>query len=285
MTRWLVTGASGQLGSRLREQLGESDAVFFDRNGLDITDERSVREAITTHRPAVVINAAAYTAVDLAETHESDADLVNHQGAQHLATAIAELGGHLIHVSTDYVFDGLATRPYDENDAVAPQTAYGRTKLAGEQAVLRSLPQRALIVRTAWVYGGPGPNFVDTMVRLEKEKDTIDVVSDQIGSPTYVVDLAEALISLGTQPTPPSGVFHFVNSGQASWYELACAVFELRGADPKRVRPVGSDAFPRPAKRPGWSVLSTKKWCDHGLPPPRDWRSALTAALASASDR
>ena len=277
--RWLVTGASGQLGHHLVAQLAGDDVVGLTRDDLDITDAAAVGAALDAHRPDVVLNAAAYTKVDAAETDEERALAVNGAGPATLAAALAERAGHLVHVSTDYVFAGDQDRPYEPSDPVGPQTAYGRTKLAGEQAVRETLPERSWVVRTAWVHGGPGPNFVSTMVRLESERDTLNVVADQIGSPTWAGDLATALIELGRSQVAP-GVLHFTNGGQASWFDLAQAVFELRGADPGRVHPISTAEYPVPAPRPAWSVLSTAAWTDAGLTAPRDWRAAVAASLA-----
>ena len=284
MTRWLVTGAAGQLGTHAVDLLrtAGADVVAAARAELDITEADAVREAVSQHRPDIVLNAAAYTAVDAAETDEDAADAINHRGAANLARALAEAGtGRLLQVSTDYVFAGDATEPYDVDAPVAPSGAYGRTKLAGERAVLSELPERAHVVRTAWVYGGPGPNFVDTMLRLEGERDTVDVVTDQVGSPTWVRDLAAALIELGRRNDVGAGVLHYANAGRASWFELAREVFRLAGADPERVRPTDSTAFVRPAPRPAWSVLSTRAWQAAGLAPPRSWQDALRSALES----
>lgn len=277
MTRWLVTGAGGQLGSHLVELLGSS-SVGLSRAELDITSATAVSAAVREHRPDVVINAAAYTAVDAAETEEAAAAAVNIDGAAHLAAAVAATGGRLVHVSTDYVFAGTASEPYEPEDPTGPRTAYGRTKLAGERAVLAALPS-AHVVRSAWIYGGPGANFVGTMRRLERERPTVDVVTDQVGSPTWVRDLAQALIALGEADIAP-GVLHYVNSGTASWYELARELFRLAGADPERVRPVTSEQFVRLAQRPAWSVLSVASWTARGLPAPRPWPEALADALA-----
>jgi dTDP-4-dehydrorhamnose reductase len=277
VTRWLVTGAGGQLGSRLVGLLGSS-AVGLSRAELDITSATAVSAAVREHRPDVVINAAAYTAVDAAESDEDAAAAVNIDGAAHLADAVAAAGGRLVQVSTDYVFAGTASEPYEPDDPTDPHTVYGRTKLAGERAVLAALPS-AHVVRSAWIYGGPGANFVDTMRRLERERPTVDVVADQVGSPTWVRDLAQALIALGEADVAP-GVLHYVNSGTASWYELARELFRLAGADPERVRPVTSEQFVRPAPRPAWSVLSVASWTSRGLPAPRRWEQALADALA-----
>ena len=275
--RWLVTGGGGQLGTHAAELLGDR-ALVLARADLDITDADAVEALIAEHRPDVVLNAAAYTAVDAAETDEPRAALVNETGPRLLAEALAGPGGRLIHVSTDYVFAGAATEPYEPDDPTGPRTAYGRTKLAGERAVRAALPDRAHVVRTAWVYGGPSPNFVDTMRRLERERDTVDVVTDQIGSPTWVRDLAAALVALG-ESDAPGGVLHYANAGRASWFELARETFRLVGADPDRVRPTTAAAFARPAPRPAWSVLSTRSWTGAGLPAPRPWPDALAAAL------
>jgi dTDP-4-dehydrorhamnose reductase len=277
VTRWLVTGAAGQLGTHLVAKLADADVVALSRADLDITSPSAVDEAVRSARPDVVINAAAYTAVDAAETDEEAAHAVNATGPRLLATAIARHGGRLIHVSTDYVFDGTADRPYEPTDPTGPRTAYGRTKLAGEQAALTTLPD-CCVVRSAWIYGGPGPNFVDTMIKLEQSRETVDVVADQLGSPTWVDDLAGALLGLAAAPVAGQ-VLHYANAGTASWFDLAREVFRGVGADPGRVRPVTSAEFVRPAPRPAWSVLSTAHWTACGLAPPRNWQAALHECL------
>jgi dTDP-4-dehydrorhamnose reductase len=186
-----------------------------------------------------------------------------------------------VQLSTDYVFSGDRTdgEPYRPLDPTGPRSAYGRTKLAGEQAVRELLPHASWVVRTAWVYGATGTNFVKTMARLSRERETLDVVDDQIGCPTWAADLAAGLLQL-IAVAPPSGIFHAAGGGRASWYELARAVFEELGLDPDRVRATTSDAFARPAPRPAWSVLSSEEWQDAGLAPLRPWRAALAAAYA-----
>ena len=278
--RWLVTGAGGQLGHHLLTRLTGDEVVGLTRDDLDITDSAAVTAALDAHRPDVVINAAAYTAVDAAESDEATALRVNGTGPATLAEALRSRPGRLVQVSTDYVFAGDHDKPYEPSDPVAPRTAYGRTKLAGEQAVTDLLPDRSWIVRTAWVHGGPGKNFVSTMIRLEAERDTLTVVDDQIGSPTWAGDLAGALVELGRSDVDP-GTLHFANAGRASWCDLARAVFELRGADPERVQPISSDQFPVPAPRPAWSVLSTSAWQAAGLAAPRHWRDAVVDSVAS----
>ncbi|MFE3290639.1 dTDP-4-dehydrorhamnose reductase [Rhodococcus sp. NPDC059234] len=279
MTKILVTGAGGQLGSQL---LGRGDSAGFDLVGLtsaelDITDAEAVGDAVEPG--AVVLNCAAYTAVDAAESDEQTAHRVNVDGARNLARACARRGARLIHVSTDYVFAGDASVPYEPDAPTGPRTAYGRTKLAGERVVLEDDPS-AVVVRTAWVYTGAGSDFVATMLRLQRERDTVDVVDDQIGSPTYAGDLAAGLLELAGREDVPGGVLHATNSGQASWFELARAVFSGVGADAARVHACSSAQFPRPAPRPAYSVLSPAAWAAAGLTPLRPWRVALEAALA-----
>ncbi|MGW2635892.1 dTDP-4-dehydrorhamnose reductase [Streptomyces sp. NPDC001348] len=283
--RWLVTGAGGMLGRDTVEELrrrGE-DVTGLDRAGLDITDADAVHRALEEHRPGVVVNCAAYTAVDDAETDEARALAVNGDGPRLLARACAGHGARLIHVSTDYVFSGEArATPYAEHHPPAPRTAYGRTKLAGERAVLEELPGACAVVRTAWLYGVHGRSFVRTMLELEGRRDTLDVVDDQRGQPTWSADVAVRIADLGAKPSRDAaahGIFHATGSGEASWYELAREVFRLAGADPDRVRPTDSRAFARPAPRPAYSVLGHDRWREAGLEPLRHWRSALHEAL------
>jgi dTDP-4-dehydrorhamnose reductase/4-ketoreductase len=285
--KWLVTGAGGMLG---RDTVGElarrgEEVVPLGRAELDISCPDKVRAALAEHRPDVVVNCAAYTAVDDAETDEATALRVNGDGPRVLARTCAEHPpARLVHVSTDYVFDGEArATPYPEDHPTAPRTAYGRTKLAGEQAVLAELPGRSAVVRTAWLYGVHGRSFVRTMTELESRRDTLDVVADQRGQPTWSADVATRIAELGLrlgQDAPDAtGVFHATSSGEATWHQLAQEVFRLLGADPSRVRPVTSEAYPRPAPRPAYSALGHHRWLPLGLPPLRDWRSALHVAL------
>jgi dTDP-4-dehydrorhamnose reductase len=282
--RILVPGAGGQLGSDLLRVLGGTphEVVGLSRVELDVTSAAAVEKAVVEAAPDVVLNAAAYTAVDAAEADEAGATAVNVEGPANFARVCALHGGRLVHVSTDYVFDGSATRPYEVDAPTGPRSAYGRTKLAGERAVLDLLPERAWVVRTAWVYGQTGGNFVKTIARLAGERETLDVVDDQRGQPTWSRDLAAGLVALATA-TPPPGVYHYTNAGETTWYGLARAVFEEIGADPDRVRPTTSDAFPRPAPRPAYSVLSDAAWRAAGLPPARPWRDALHAAFGEVA--
>ncbi|MEU2245680.1 dTDP-4-dehydrorhamnose reductase [Streptomyces sp. NPDC019224] len=256
--------------------------VAADRAALDIADPARVRAAFAAYRPAVVVNCAAWTAVDDAESQEEAALRVNGTGPAVLADACRAHGGVLLHVSTDYVFAGDADRPYPEDAPTAPRSAYGRTKLAGERAVLETLPETGHVVRTAWLYGAGGANFVRTMIKLEAVKDTLDVVDDQRGQPTWTADLAGLLVRLGRAAldgTAPAGVYHGTSGGETSWYGLAREVFRLLGADPDRVHPTTSAAFARPAPRPAYSVLAHDRFTAAGIAPVRDWRPALHAAF------
>jgi dTDP-4-dehydrorhamnose reductase len=276
--RWLITGAGGQLGTDLQHALAGDDVRAMRHSELDIADSTAVAKAVADLAPDVVVNAAAYTAVDAAESDEDAAHRVNTVGPATIAAALAGHGGKLIQVSTDYVFAGDASVPYAVDDPTGPRSAYGRTKLGGEQAVRDLLPDASFVVRTAWVYGATGGNFVKTIARLERERDTISVVVDQRGAPTWSADLAVALVELGRSGAP-AGVYHCTNTGDTTWFGFARAIFEELGADPARVLPTTTDAFPRPAPRPAYSVLSDLAWCRAGLTPLRHWRDALRSAF------
>lgn len=281
MTHWLVTGAGGMLGQDLLAALGSSDVdsvAGLRHADLDVTDAAAVKDVLQSHRPAVVVNCAANTRVDDAESDEESALLLNGEGPRNLAAECASLGARLIHVSTDYVFPGDASSPYAEDAPTGPRSAYGRTKLAGERAVLELLPEQGIVVRTAWLYGAHGGNFVRTMIRLEGEKDTLSVVDDQRGQPTWTVDVAERLVALGKHPSA-RGVFHATSSGETTWFGLTREIFRLLGSDPERVQPTTTDKFPRPAPRPAYSVLGHDRWAEHGIEPIQDWKNALEKAF------
>nr|WP_281372187.1 dTDP-4-dehydrorhamnose reductase [Modestobacter versicolor] len=282
----MVTGARGQLGHDLLEVLAGRDGdqvTAVGRAEVDLTDEAAVRATVrdwlaaSAGRRAVLVNAAAYTAVDDAETDEGTALVVNGSAPRWLAEELSGRG-RLVHVSTDYVFDGSATEPYPVDAPVAPRSAYGRTKAAGEQAIA-AVGGDATVVRTAWVYGRHGGNFVRTMTKLEAQRETVSVVDDQVGSPTWSADLAAGLVELGAREEPSPPVLHYTNSGQVSWFGLARAVFEELGADPARVLPTTTDAFPRPAPRPAYSVLDGSAWTGAGLTPAPPWRESLHTAM------
>ncbi|GIJ74717.1 dTDP-4-dehydrorhamnose reductase [Virgisporangium ochraceum] len=278
MTRWLVTGAGGMLG---REVVAlRPDATALTRADLDITDRSAVVRAVAGHE--VVVNCAAWTQVDAAEAHEAEATKINGDAVSTLAGACADAGAVLLHVSTDYVFDGRGTSPYAEDAPTDPVNAYGRSKLVGERAVLAT--PRGYVVRTAWLYGAHGKNFVATMLRLAGERDTVSVVADQVGQPTWARALAAQLVELGTRAaagTAPPGVYHGTASGTASWFDLARAVFATVGLDPERVHPITSDRYPLPAPRPSYSVLGHDGWARAGMPPQPDWQTQLKEALAT----
>ncbi|MFF9237563.1 dTDP-4-dehydrorhamnose reductase [Streptomyces sp. NPDC014776] len=282
MTRVLITGAAGMLGRDLTHVLGgrglHVNAVT--RHGLDITDADAVRAAVAGHD--VVVNAAAWTDVDGAETEEAAATRVNGEGPRVLAEACAGSGAVLIQVSTDYVFPGDATEPYRHDAPTAPVNAYGRGKLAGEQAVTELLPERGYVVRTAWLYGAHGRNFVATMLKLAAQRDTVEVVDDQRGQPTWTVALSRQIADLAEAALAgraPAGVYHGTASGTGTWFDLARAAFELTGLDPERVRPTTSEKFVRPARRPSYSVLAHERWAEAGVAVQPHWREQLAEAL------
>jgi dTDP-4-dehydrorhamnose reductase len=248
------------------------------RCDLDIADPAAVRAAFRQGRPDVAVNCAAWTAVDDAEAHEGEALAINGRGAANLAAACGASGARLVQMSTDYVFDGTAPRPYAEDAEPAPRSAYGRTKLAGEHAVLKELQDAAYVVRTAWLYGACGPNFVRTMIRLSRQRPAVDVVDDQHGQPTWTVDVAGQIIALIRSGAAP-GIYHATSSGETTWFGLAREVFRLLGASPARVRAISSSALDRPAQRPANSVLGHDRWGLAGVPPIGDWRTALGRAL------
>ena len=279
--RVLVTGANGQLGTELVNLYAGRDGdevLGVDLPNVDITDRESVAAPFASFSPDVVINCAAWTAVDAAEENEDAAFVVNAGGPRVLAHACRDAGAWLVQISTDYVFSGDAASPYAEDAEPDPRSAYGRTKLAGERAVQQELPDAHYIVRTAWLYGHEGSNFVKTMLRLETEHDTVDVVDDQVGQPTYAADLAAQIAAL-VDARPAAGIFHGTSSGTVSWNGFTREIFRLTGADPERVHAVTSEQFVRPAPRPAYSVLGHARWADIGLAPMRDWRSAIADAL------
>jgi dTDP-4-dehydrorhamnose reductase len=277
--RWLVTGAAGMLGQDLCAVLaaaGETDVVAATRADLDVTDPAAVRAAVLG--ADVVLNTAAWTNVDGAETDEAAATAVNGYAVRNLAETA---GKRLIHVSTDYVFDGAASAPYPEDAGWAPINAYGRGKAAGEQAVLAA---GGYVVRTAWLYGEHGPNFVRTMLRLAAGRDTLDVVDDQQGPPTWSYALAGQIVALAGAAAAgraEPGAYHGTAGGSTTWFGLARAVFEEAGLDPARVRPTTSDKFVRPARRPAYSVLGHDRWAGTGVDPLPGWRAMLTEAMPS----
>jgi dTDP-4-dehydrorhamnose reductase len=288
MARWLVTGGAGMLGREVAEQLmfagsaagAVHEVLALGREDLDVTDPDALKSAV--QGVDVVVNAAAWTDVDGAESNEADATAVNGGAVRHLASACADSGAVLLHVSTDYVFPGDATAPIPEDAPTGPVNAYGRGKLVGEEAVFELLPTTGYVVRTAWLYGDYGKNFVATILNAAMRRDLLDVVDDQRGQPTWARALARQLIALGEAALDgraPAGAYHGTCSGETTWYGLARAAFELTGLDPDRIRPTSSDQFPRPAPRPSYSVLGHERWAAAGLAPLPDWRETLAEFL------
>jgi dTDP-4-dehydrorhamnose reductase len=280
MTRYLITGAAGMLGQDLQLALAGRDVTALARADLDVSDGEAVGAAVAGHD--VVINAAAYTKVDDAEADEASARRVNAQGAEMLARAAVQSGARIVHLSTDYVFDGTATTPYPEDTHTHPVSAYGRTKAEGEAFVRSVAPHSSYIVRGAWLYGAGGPNFAKTMLRLAATHETVSVVTDQVGQPTWTGDLARQIVAM-LDADAPAGVYHGTNSGQGSWFDFTKAIFAEAGLDPERVLPTDSASFVRPAPRPAYSVLGHDAWARAGLAPMRDWREALHAAVSAGA--
>lgn len=275
----LITGAGGQLGTELaiylKRKLAQAAIFPLARQDLDITNFEQVQGVIRGIRPDVIIHTAAYTKVDQAETDQDLAYAINAIGTRNVATCGENVGAKLVYISTDYVFDGRKNAPYTESDQPNPLNIYGRTKLAGEEFV-RSLSSRHFIVRTSWVYGKHGQNFVTTMLQLAEERQELMVVDDQVGSPTYTLDLAEFIVSL--MKTEQYGLYHATNLGACSWYELAGEIFRLKGMKVK-LRPCRSEDFARPARRPAYSVLEHTEIRNRGFKDLRPWQEGLAGFL------
>jgi dTDP-4-dehydrorhamnose reductase len=275
VTRYLILGGGGMLGSDLSAALTGSDVTRLGRDRADVTDIESIRRVAAGHD--VIINAAAYTNVDGAEENKEAAHRINAIGAQSVAVVAAENDARLVQVSTDYVFNGVAESPYDESTRPDPQNVYGRTKAEGERLALAANPSRTYVVRTAWLYGAHGRNFAQSMVQQGSKQDDVAVVMDQIGQPSWTRDVADGIVAL-IKSAAAAGVYHVTNSGRASRFEFAREIFSIRGWDPERIRPVDSRQFAGAAVRPTYSVLGHEKWLAAGLPAMRDWRAALLAA-------
>lgn len=290
--RLALIGANGMLARQVNELAPAGYELHrFDLPDFDITDQAQVLAVMERLNPAVIINCAAYTNVDGAESEAALAMRINGFGPANLALAAKQLGATLVHISTDYVFDGTKTEPYLESDAVAPRSAYGRTKLAGERSIIESGLKSFYIVRTSWLYGPGGRNFVETIVRLATEREELRIVDDQIGSPTYTADLARAIFSLlsaGVQRAP-YGIYHYANEGQASWYEFACAIVALMQqrsvpVKARRILPIRTDEYPLPAQRPAYSVFSKDKFRGATGAVVPDWRESLVIYMQLRTD-
>ncbi|HEX2059458.1 MAG TPA: dTDP-4-dehydrorhamnose reductase [Thermoanaerobaculia bacterium] len=276
--KWLITGAGGMLGTDLQKDLaaGDESVVALGRGDLDITDSRLVNEAVREHAPDVIVNCAAYTRVDHAETEEHAANAINGSAVELLANAANQHGAVLVQVSTDFVFDGASREPYEVTDRTNPISAYGRSKLLGEVAAQHA--EEHLIVRTSWLFGTHGPNFVEAIRnQIRKGTNPLRVVEDQRGRPTYTPHLARAIVRLVQGGA--RGIVHYADAGECSWFEFARAIVEESGAAVE-VRPVTTDEFPRPAKRPAYSVLSTARYERITGVAPESWREGLREYLS-----
>ncbi len=263
MNHILITGSNGQLGNEMRlladRYEDEMDLIFTDREELDITDRQAVRQFIEQHEIDCVVNCAAFTAVDKAESEAASCELINATAPGYLAEAVADRGGNMIQISTDYVFDGTAHIPYQEDEPTCPNSVYGRTKLQGEENVVRLCPG-SMIIRTAWLYSSFGHNFVKTMIKLGKEREELGVVADQIGTPTYAHDLAEVVYTALNNGIVP-GIYHYTNEGVTSWYDFAKAIHRAAGIDDEdcHIKPLHTEDYPSAAQRPHYSVLDKTK--------------------------
>lgn len=283
----LVTGANGQLGSEIQSlstDYPDYEFYFSNTSSLNISDKKAIEGFCTKNNIDTLINCAAYTAVDKAEEDTENADRVNHIAAEYLAEISKAQNISLIHISTDYVFDGKSHKPYTEDDAVSPQGVYGKTKYLGEQALLSVNPQHSIIIRTSWVYSSFGNNFVKTMLRLGQERDTLGVIYDQVGSPTYAKDLAKAILDiLPKLDNTDVEIFHYSNEGVCSWYDFAKTIFELSDI-PCKVNPIETKEYPTPATRPHYSLLNKakiKQQFDIEIP---YWKDSLKTCLKTLKE-
>ena len=279
--KWLIAGANGQLGKCLQKTLDSRgiDFVALSRAELDVTNIGQVEKLVSSTKPDVVINVAAYTNVEQAEIDSDEAFNVNQLGAANLAIASRSVNAKLVHFSTDYVFAGSGNSPWKVSDLTEPLSIYGKSKLAGEVEILKEYSENSLIIRTAWLYSPYGKNFYKTMLTKAINSDeNVRVVNDQRGQPTNAFDLAELTVNAVTKNVPP-GVFHATNAGSCSWFEFARYIFEIAGADPARVTPVLSSEFATKVQRPKYSVLDNQNWSEFGIVPLGLWQDSVQKAL------
>ncbi|MBU1659180.1 dTDP-4-dehydrorhamnose reductase [bacterium] len=292
MPNVLVTGSNGQLGSEIRELISGADALapnkhffFTDREILDITNPHAITEFIEKNNINIIINCAAYTAVDKAETDEANANKINHLAVKYLAQISKEKNIKLIHISTDYVFDGKAHMPYSEDGQTNPNGVYGKTKLEGERAMLEINPANSIIIRTSWVYSSYANNFVKTMLRLGKEKESLGVIFDQVGTPTYARDLAKAILEIVPNiKNEKVEIYHYSNEGVLSWYDFAKEIMRMSKST-CQVNPIETKEYPTPAKRPNYSLLNKskiKKEFNITIP---YWKDSLDECLKKMGER
>ena len=278
MREVVVLGAQGMLAQAYRRTTLHKNVTFLTKDECDITQPEQLNASIPEE--CTVVNLSAYTKVDDAESHAEQAFRVNAEGVKNLAEVATSKGARIVHISTDYVFDGTQTAPYGEEAPGRPQTVYGQSKWQGEQYLREIIPDSSVILRTAWLYGHPGKSFVHTIVKAGQEREFLEVVDDQIGQPTWATDVASMIDRIVTADVP-SGLFHATNSGQASWFDFAQEIFRRAGWDPERVRPTVSEKFPRPAKRPAWSVLGHAAWEKKFSWQPRHWTVAFSDAWST----
>ena len=287
MPNVLVTGSYGQLGSEIKElSVNYPNNYFFtDKDELDITSAEAIKNVVDTNDIDTIINCAAYTAVDKAEEDEVDADKINHLAVKYLAQISKEINIKFIHISTDYVFDGKNHRPYIESDPVSPQSVYGQTKLDGEKALLEVNPENSIIIRTSWVYSSYGANFVKTMLRLGKERDELNVIYDQVGTPTYAKDLARAILEIIPKiDNKKVEIYHYSNNGVLSWYDFAKEIMRMAKID-CQINPIETKEYPTPASRPNYSLLNKSKIIkqfDLSIP---YWKDSLNECLKVMGER
>jgi dTDP-4-dehydrorhamnose reductase len=283
----VVTGANGQLGSELKvlsSSFPQYEFIFVTREQLSIDDEKAVNELLNTHRPSWLINCAGYTAVDKAEVEKEEAFRINAYATGILAAACKKIDCRFIHISTDYVFDGNSNSPYKEDDATNPLSVYGASKLEGEKLAMEKDPG-SIIIRTSWVYSQFGKNFVKTMLRLMKEKESLNVVNDQFGAPTYAADLASVILEIiqylqvNSYPPDTAGIYHYANEGVTTWYDFAEVIKEISGSH-CMIHPVPGSEYPTPAKRPAYSVFDTNKIQHTFGITLRQWKDSLRNCIA-----
>lgn len=281
--KWLIVGGSGQFGLALQDELAsrEIDFVVGNSSELDIRKPLIVNQIIDFIKPNIIVNAAAWTNVDAAESNEADVYSINALGPQNLAISARKIGARFVHISTDYVFSGQGSKPWVVTDRHNPQSVYGKTKSEGEKLILGDYSEESYIVRTAWLYSANRKNFAKTIAKLAlRDESEIRVVNDQIGQPTFAGDLAKQVIDLVLSDASV-GIYHGTNSGQATWFEFAQEILRLTGADISRVIPISTSEYPRPAKRPAFSVLNHDDWLKTSIEPMRNWKIALTEAMPS----
>ena len=284
--RILIFGRNGQIARTLKNEAGAYEVAALGREHADLMEQGAAQKAIKGHAPDIIINAAAYTAVDRAEDEKETAQRLNHAAAAEIARAASQAGAHLIHISTDYVFDGEKTEPYLETDETRPLSVYGKSKCDGEEAVLEAFPE-AIIIRTSWVFSEFGENFVKTMLRLAGERNTLNIVDDQIGGPTSACDIARAALVIAGKKhrgAPGAGIYHFQGSPAVSWAAFAAKIFEISGAE-IAINPIATRQYPTPAQRPLNTVLDCAKMeRDFGVAQP-DWRASLRQVLADLNTK